>query len=99
MIARIIAIVQFYGLIPVIFAAEGCEAVIAGSLGRKLDIGGITLRRDVERRGEELVGDIVIIIIGSEKLGNIISHAEILDTGWRHIGMIETCGMVGHKIY
>lgn len=96
-VERVAAIVELHGLIPVVDAREGREAVIARSFGRKFDV-GLLAGAQVDGGGEKLAGDVIIIVGGREKHVGVIVRAEILDTGGSGVGVIAAGGVVGHKV-
>ena len=98
MLPWIETIVQLHGLVPVCFAAEGCEAVVAGSFGGELHVWSIAFGTKVEIGGELLVGYVVVIIVRSEEHADVVVRSEVVDAVGSHVRMIDTGGMVWHEV-
>ena len=90
------AVVELYGLVPVVGGGEGGEAVVAGDLGWELDI--CRRRGDVYLRGELLVGDVVVVVGRGEAHRSVVGGAEWLHACRCLVGAVLAGGVVGNEV-
>ncbi len=84
-VVEVMAVVEFYGLIPVIAAAERGKTVVAGGLRRKFHIRPSARRRDIESGSKLLVGGVIVVVGGEEVHRRVVIGTEVTDSRRSHI--------------
>ena len=74
------AVIQFYGVVPIVLPGECVEAIIAGSLRGEFDI-RIFAISEIDMWSELLAGYVIEVVSGGEEHLMIVSMSEIFYPG------------------
>ena len=96
-VAVVYTIVEFYGVVPVVYARKGGEAVVARGLGGKFHI-VVAAAAEVDMGSELLPCDIVEVVVGGEKHLMVVAVAEVFYSGRLDIRVILAADVVGHEV-